>query len=90
MNHQCEKFTVNGRVQGVGFRYHTAHFGLKIGVTGYAKNLLDGDVEVWVCGSAEQIEKMHQYLKEGPKTARVDGLRREPVEFKHYKGFDIL
>ncbi len=40
MEHQSVKFKVSGRVQGVGFRYHTAYFGLKIGVTGYAKKSL--------------------------------------------------
>lgn len=55
MNQKCEKFTVSGIVQGVGFRYHTSHYGMKLGLTGYAKNLNNGDVEVVVCGNEEQI-----------------------------------
>ncbi len=90
MNQQCVKFVVEGRVQGVGFRYHTAYFGLKVGATGYAKNLYDGNVEVVVCGNEEQIDKMHQYLRKGPPSARVDQLSKEEVSFKHYRGFDIL
>ncbi|CAH2563768.1 acylphosphatase [Vibrio cholerae] len=46
MEKQCSKFIVSGHVQGVGFRYHTSHQGLKLGLTGYAKNLNNGDVEV--------------------------------------------
>lgn len=37
MEKQCSKFIVSGHVQGVGFRYHTSHQGLKLGLTGYAK-----------------------------------------------------
>ena len=52
---KCEKFLIVGHVQGVGFRYHTSHQGLKLGLTGYAKNLNSGDVEVIACGTEEQI-----------------------------------
>ncbi|WP_194435048.1 acylphosphatase [Vibrio fluminensis] len=90
MTHRCMKFVVAGRVQGVGFRYQTAYFALKVGATGYAKNLWDGNVEVMVCGNEAQIAKMHEYLKEGPPSSRVDQLSREEVDFKHFKGFDIL
>ncbi|MGB2079483.1 MAG: acylphosphatase, partial [Vibrio sp.] len=40
------KFLVSGRVQGVGFRYFTGHEAQRLGLTGYAKNLADGRVEV--------------------------------------------
>ncbi|EGU39535.1 acylphosphatase [Vibrio ichthyoenteri ATCC 700023] len=87
---KCMKFKVCGRVQGVGFRYSTAYHGLKLGVTGYAKNLYNGDVEVVVCGNEEQISSMEQYLQQGPRSARVDELSKEEADFKAYKGFDIL
>lgn len=90
MAQRCVKFVVEGRVQGVGFRYQTAYFALKVGVTGYAKNLWDGDVEVMVCGNDAQLERMDEYLQDGPPSARVDNLSRENVDFKHFKGFDIL
>ncbi|OLQ94058.1 acylphosphatase [Vibrio ponticus] len=90
MAQRCVKFVVEGRVQGVGFRYQTAYFALKVGVTGYAKNLWDGDVEVMVCGNDAQLERMDEYLQDGPPSARVDNLSRESVDFKHFKGFDIL
>lgn len=90
MDQSCEKFTVSGIVQGVGFRYHTSHQGLKLGTTGYAMNLSDGDVEVVVCGTHAQIEAMAQWLEQGPRTASVDSVRRESVCYKPYKGFKIL
>ena len=37
---------VKGRVQGVGYRYFVIHVAREIGLKGYVKNLMDGDVEV--------------------------------------------
>lgn len=54
MSQICMKANVKGVVQGVGFRFHTAHEGLKLGLTGYAKNLSDGSVEVIACGHEEK------------------------------------
>ncbi|KJY82462.1 acylphosphatase [Vibrio galatheae] len=90
MDQSCERFTVSGIVQGVGFRYHTSYQGLKLGVSGYAKNLSNGDVEVVVCGNEQQIEAMARWLEQGPRSARVDNLVREAISYKPYKGFQIL
>ncbi|HCZ9574380.1 TPA: acylphosphatase [Vibrio cholerae] len=91
MEKQCSKFIVSGHVQGVGFRYHTSHQGLKLGLTGYAKNLNNGDVEVVVCGAPERLEELYLWLQEGPKTASVRQVRRLSSELEHdYQGFEIL
>ncbi|HAS6349377.1 TPA: acylphosphatase [Vibrio vulnificus] len=90
MTIRCEKFVVSGIVQGVGFRYHTSHQGLKFNLVGYAKNLNNGDVEVIACGEPEKIEEFAQWLKHGPKTARVDELKREEITCREFQGFEIL
>ncbi|EGR0656580.1 acylphosphatase [Vibrio cholerae] len=91
MEKQCSKFIVSGHVQGVGFRYHTSHQGLKLGLTGYAKNLNNGDVEVVACGTPERLEELYLWLLEGPKTASVRQVRRLSSELEHdYPGFEIL
>lgn len=87
---KCEKFLIVGHVQGVGFRYHTSHQGLKLGLTGYAKNLNNGDVEVIACGTEEQIEAFSKWLEEGPRTASVDSVTQERVSYKPFRGFKIL
>ena len=51
-----KRFCVHGYVQGVGFRYFTWKQALKIGVTGFVRNLADGSVEVIAVGSESQIE----------------------------------
>ncbi|WP_140397059.1 acylphosphatase, partial [Escherichia coli] len=50
MSKVCIIAWVYGRVQGVGFRYTTQYEAKKLGLTGYAKNLDDGSVEVVACG----------------------------------------
>ena len=65
---------VRGRVQGVGFRMDAAHAAARLGVAGTVRNLLDGSVEADVEGSAEAVDAMLAHLREGPRSARVDGI----------------
>ena len=75
-----EIMMVSGVVQGVGFRYFTANECLKRSLTGYAKNLSDGRVEVVVCGSQTLIDEVYTQLEKGPRSAVVDNVTREPCE----------
>ncbi|VEB99032.1 Acylphosphatase [Cedecea lapagei] len=76
---QCVKCWVHGMVQGVGFRYSTQREAEKLGLTGYARNLDDGSVEVVACGEIGQVEKLLAWLKAGgPRSARVDKVLTEP------------
>ncbi|NIY47073.1 acylphosphatase [Cedecea colo] len=75
----CTLAWVHGMVQGVGFRYSTQHEAQKLGLTGYARNMDDGSVEVLACGEAEQVEQLVDWLKAGgPRSARVDKVLTEP------------
>ena len=65
-------FLVTGHVQCVGFRYSTRIRAMDLDLTGYAKNLNNGDVEVLVVGNSANIEKLHTWLHKGPDTARVE------------------
>lgn len=94
MVQKCERFIVFGVVQGVGFRYYTSRKGLEYNVTGYAKNLNDGSVEVMVCGQSDNVEMFAKWLAHGPKSATVDSIIRsgplERVEKRYMEGFEIL
>ncbi|MGK7245442.1 acylphosphatase [Buttiauxella agrestis] len=75
----CTLAWVHGLVQGVGFRYSTQREGLKLGLTGYARNMDDGSVEVLACGEPQQVEALIAWLKAGgPRSARVDKVLTEP------------
>lgn len=90
MSQICVKVTVSGVVQGVGFRFHTAHEGLKYGLSGYAKNLPDGRVEVMACGHEEHVAQLLRWLEKGPKTSRVDTTHVIEVDWRHIDGFEIM
>jgi len=87
---KSEKFIISGVVQGVGFRYFTAHQGIKLGLTGYAHNLGNGDVEVIATGSQESLELLYEWLKQGAPMASVDCVHRsECFPETPLKGFAI-
>ena len=44
----------------------------RIGLTGHAKNLVDGSVEVLACGDAAALDDLQRWLGRGPPAARVD------------------
>jgi len=69
-------FQVSGRVQGVCFRASTREQAMARGLTGYARNLPGGDVEVLACGNASAIDALEQWLRKGPPAARVDQVAR--------------
>ncbi|WP_394250826.1 acylphosphatase [Vibrio profundi] len=75
MKHKCKLYIVSGIVQGVGFRYFTREQAVKLGITGYAKNLSNGDVEVLANGEEEKVILLGKWLETGPKTALVENVR---------------
>jgi acylphosphatase len=62
---------VSGRVQGVYFRAATRARARELGVTGYAKNLPDGRVEVVACGEPQAVGQLCEWLWIGPPSAQV-------------------
>ena len=86
-----KRFRIYGHVQGVGFRYFTWQYALKIGVTGFVRNLADGSVEVIAVGSESQIEALDAWLQEGPRTAIVDDVFVEDyLGEKEFTVFQVL
>lgn len=62
---------INGRVQGVFFRSETHRKARRYNVTGWIRNLPDGRVEAVLEGEKESIEKLIEFCKKGPPSARV-------------------
>ncbi len=76
----ARRFTVRGRVQGVFFRESTRRVAESLGITGHAINLANGDVEVLACGEPAELDKLADYLADGPTMAVVTGVSAEFVE----------
>ncbi|WP_459478663.1 acylphosphatase [Clostridium saccharoperbutylacetonicum] len=65
---------VNGRVQGVGFRYFLQLTASKLNLTGWCKNLMNGDVEIEVQGLERNVFSFVSEIKKGNGFARVDDI----------------
>lgn len=65
------KITVHGRVQGVGFRYHTRQKAQALDLTGYVTNKPDHTVEIVADGSDEQLQTLVAWTQTGPERANV-------------------
>jgi acylphosphatase len=65
---------VRGRVQGVCFRAETVGIARELGLIGFARNLDDGSVEVVAAGEEPALAKLVDFLRCGPRLARVDDL----------------
>jgi acylphosphatase len=70
---------VSGRVQGVFYRASTRTRAESLGVTGYARNLPDGRVEVLACGAGTAVEALCDWLWTGPPAADVHSIEVEEV-----------
>ncbi|WP_050638031.1 acylphosphatase [Candidatus Stoquefichus sp. SB1] len=51
-------YIFHGRVQGVGFRYTVYQKAVQLGLTGWVKNLNDGNVEACLQGEKECIDHL--------------------------------
>jgi acylphosphatase len=80
---------VSGRVQGVFFRASTQEEAKALGLTGFAKNLPDGRVEVVACGDKANVLKLYAWLKKGPSNAVVTEVTYEELPWKDYTRFGI-
>ena len=78
---QAKRFFVSGMVQGVGFRFFAERTAASLGVAGFVRNLLDGRVEVYAIGSAEQVEALKNALRRGPRMAAVDRVDEQDADF---------
>ena len=85
------RFLVTGRVQGVFFRASTREQARRLGLRGHARNLPDGSVEVVAVGSADALESLAAWLRQGPPLAQVAAVQRIATEpgLKLQDGFDI-
>lgn len=64
---------IEGHVQGVGFRFYTKQKAEEFDITGWAKNLDNGSVEIIAQGRGQEIEKFVTFVKNGASPAsRVD------------------
>ena len=75
----AQKIRIDGRVQGVGFRWAAFSEAQRLGVSGWVRNLPDGAVETLVQGEADRVEALVGWLRSGPPGAEVECVMIESV-----------
>ncbi len=87
---EARHYIVSGTVQGVGFRWFARNQARNLGLTGWVRNLANGNVEVWAEGSSGNLELLEKALKQGPSSAYVRELKTEQVSARgRYGDFDV-
>ncbi|MDZ7726491.1 MAG: acylphosphatase [Candidatus Campbellbacteria bacterium] len=77
---------ITGQVQGVFFRSFAKEIADELNITGTAKNLTDGSVEIVAQGKKENLDRFVSLLKEGPRMAQVENI--EEREYTGEESFD--
>ena len=85
-----QHFFISGRVQGVFYRRFACKEAQTLGLTGWARNLEDGRVEVKAFGSSEALALYHKKLQQGPMTAQVKEVEVTDIEVEVFSGFEVV
>lgn len=74
------RFTVFGRVQGVGYRLFVRRAAEAFDVRGWVRNADGGEVEILAHGTEENIRSFREQLEIGPSAARVERIEARSVD----------
>lgn len=82
---------VSGRVQGVFFRAGAQKKAQKFRVSGFARNLEDGRVEIIAEGEKENLSKLINWAKRGSLFAKVERVEAKWEEYRgEFEKFEII
>jgi acylphosphatase len=71
----------------VFFRASTQRQARSLGVSGHAKNMSDGSVEVLACGSESAVAQLKEWLWSGPPASRVTSVDCETITIEPPEDF---
>ncbi len=84
------RISISGKVQNVGFRYHTRQTAKIIGVYGYVKNIYDGSLFIEVEGTIDKVNEFVEWCRQGSPKAIVKNIEIEDGDFINYKEFKVV
>ena len=84
------RILIEGRLQGMNFRYHTQQQAKKLGVTGFVRALSDGRIEIEVQGDQNKVEKILAWCQEEPQSSQIKSiLYRYDEPYERYSDFNV-
>ncbi|MFH1311122.1 MAG: acylphosphatase [Nanoarchaeota archaeon] len=81
---------VSGAVQGVFFRAFVKENAERYGVKGFIRNLEDGRIEIFLEGNTNEVNKMIEICKTGPKHSQIKNVEIKEEKFQDFKNFKVL
>jgi len=84
------RIRIEGRVQGVGFRYWVACEAERLGIDGWIRNRRDGSVEALFAGEEDAVRRIVSRCHEGPPVSHVTALQEFPSDDPEEHGFQTL
>ena len=81
---------ISGLVQGIFFRSYIKENAEKLNIKGFVRNLEDGRVEVFIEGNPDEVKKMIEICKKGPKHSEIKDVEERSEKFQDFKSFKIL
>lgn len=89
-NYKAVKITVNGRVQGVGFRPFIFSLAEKYEIKGTVQNNMDG-VKIFAEGKEKLVREFIKEIRENPpRISRIDQLSVSDIPVRHFSSFTIV
>ena len=76
-------------MQGVWYRGSCAEQARALGISGWARNLPDGRVEIVAEGNPEAVDKLVEWCRHGPPTARVTAVEVHAEEPEGLASFTV-
>lgn len=86
----CMHYIISGKVQGVWYRASTEKKARELNLTGWVKNLSNGDVEVLACGPETDVQHLHAWLRRGPERAKVEKVVAEELPWQEHETFAVV
>jgi acylphosphatase len=80
---------IEGRVQGVGYRYWTERVAVALGLAGWVRNRRDGTVEALFCGPTADVAQMLAHCRDGPPGSEVTAVTVLQEDCDAPAGFDV-
>jgi acylphosphatase len=88
MTRSAARLLVEGRVQGVGYRWWAVETARRLGLDGWVRNRADGSVEILAIGEAAEIGRLSRACGDGPAGALVRAVKVEAAEDDGSAGFE--